>query len=114
MPTTLKRLFVTALSVWIATPAFAQAPLESCAEIPALAADVMNRRQVNYDIMLMINSINSSMNDHPELLSWVQAMIDMAYAQAVDESPEVRAQQVIDFQTLWNERCLKQLAADGQ
>lgn len=97
------------MSLSIATPALAQAPLQSCAEIPALAADVMNRRQVNYDIMLLINNINSSMNDHPELLSWVQAMIDMAYAQAVDTSPDVRAQQVTDFQTLWNERCVRQL-----
>lgn len=105
----MNRVIFTAMSLCLAFPALAQSPLDSCDEIPALAADVMNRRQVNYDIMLMINSINSAMNDHPELLSWVQAMIDMAYAQAVDTSPEVRAQQVKDFQTLWIERCTKQL-----
>ncbi len=105
----MRRLIASLLSASMASAVFAQSPLESCAEIPALAADVMSRRQVNYDIMLMINSINSQLNDHPELLSWAQVMIDMAYAQDVDPSQEVRAQQVQDFQTLWNERCMKQL-----
>ncbi|MDP1933190.1 MAG: hypothetical protein Q8L60_17205 [Gammaproteobacteria bacterium] len=105
----MRRSIASLFSIFVAGTAFAQAPLENCAEIPNLAADVMIRRQVNYDIMLMINNINSQLNDHPELLSWVQTMIDMAYAQAVDSSEEARAQQVRDFQTLWNERCMKQL-----
>ena len=50
--------------------------------------------------------MNGELNDNPALLSWAQAMIDMAYGQTVPPTQEARAQQVEEFRTLWNERCL--------
>ena len=51
----MKRLTISTLALFAAGPAFAQPALNSCADIPELATLVMTRRQVNYDIMLMIN-----------------------------------------------------------
>ena len=102
----MRLLIVAVLSMWMANSAFAQAPLENCGEIPKLAADIMTSRQMNADIMLMINKMNGEFNDHPEMLSWAQAMIDMAFAKQVSTAPEARAQQVKEFEMLWNERCL--------
>ncbi len=97
---------IAALSIGLTSSALAQTPLESCTEVPELAASVITSRQMNADIMLMINKMNGELNDNPALLSWAQAMIDMAYGQPVPPTQEARAQQVEEFRTLWNERCL--------
>lgn len=97
---------IAALSIGLTGSALAQTPLESCTEVPELAASVITSRQMNADIMLMINKMNGELNDNPALLSWAQAMIDMAYGQPVPPTQEARAQQVEEFRTLWNERCL--------
>lgn len=102
----MRRILIAILSTGFATGALAQAPLESCSEIPALAADVMRSRQINYDIMLMLNRMGAELSDHFELMTWAQAMIDMAYSQPIAASPEARSQQVTDFQTLWQARCV--------
>ncbi|MES3007494.1 MAG: hypothetical protein V4751_06965 [Pseudomonadota bacterium] len=102
----MRLLIIAALSIGITGSALAQPPLESCTEVPDLAANVMASRQMNADIMLMINKMNGEFNDDPALLSWAQAMIDMAYGQLVPATPEARTQQVEEFRTLWNERCL--------
>ncbi len=98
---------IAALSIGMTGSAFAQTPLESCTEVPELAASIIVNRQMNADIMLMINKMNGELNDNPALLSWAQAMIDMAYGQPVPPTQEARAQQVEEFRTLWNERCLR-------
>lgn len=105
----MKRFIVAFLSLVFANLTLAQPALEDCTEVPKLAADVMARRQVNYDIMLMINRMNGELNDNSELLRWAEAMIDMAYSQGVAATPEERAKQVQDFQTLWLERCLNKM-----
>ena len=101
----MRRLIIAVLSLGFASCALAQAPLESCARVPELAADVMRSRQVNYDIMLMINRMSSELAEHAELQSWSEAMIEMAYAQPIATTPEARTLQVEAFQTLWQERC---------
>lgn len=103
----MRLLIIAVLSIGISGSALAQTPLESCAEVPELAASVIANRQMNADIMLMINKMNGELNDNPALLSWAQAMIDMAYGQPVPPTQEARAQQVEEFRTLWNERCVK-------
>ncbi len=102
----MKFLIAAALSIGVAGSALAQPPLENCTEVPELAASVIANRQMNADIMLMINKMNGDLNDNPALLSWAQAMIDMAYGQPVPPTPEARAQQIEEFRTLWHERCL--------
>lgn len=108
------RLLIAALvalgmSLGFANCALAQPALKSCDEVPQLAADVMKSRQVNYDIMLMLNRMSSELFDRIELVGWAEAMIDMAYSQPIATTPEARAQQVEAFQTLWNERCISKL-----
>ncbi len=102
----MRYLITAALSIGMSASVLAQTPLESCTEVPELAASVIANRQMNADIMLMINKMNGELNDNPALLSWAQAMIDMAYGQTVPPTQEARAQQVEEFRTLWNERCL--------
>ena len=58
-----------------------------------------------FDVILAYK-MNGELNDNPALLSWAQAMIDMAYGQPVPPTQEARAQQVEEFRTLWNDRCL--------
>lgn len=101
----MRRLTMTALAMLAAGPVFAQVPLNSCEEIPELATFVMARRQVNYDIMLMINYMNAEYSDYPELMSWAQAMIDMAYTEPVSGDPQARQAQVEAFKARWLERC---------
>lgn len=97
------RLIIAAtVSMWMVNSAVAQVPLESCEDIPSLAADVMTSRQVSYDIMLMLNRFTDVYADRTDLLSWAQAMIDMAYAQPIASD---RVQQVDEFKALWSERC---------
>lgn len=98
-------LFIATLALFLAPPALAQPPLDNCAEVPDLAGDIMQRRQVNYDIMLMINSITSQLADQPNLLAWAQSMIDDAYVQAVAATPQAREQQVEEFKAQWTQRC---------
>jgi|GEM_PF-2535189 len=105
----MRRLIFAVLLTGVASCALAQAPLESCTEVPELAADVMRNRQVNYDIMLLINRMNGELTDHAELMSWTQSMIDMAYAQPSATTPETRKQQVEDFQALWQARCVSKM-----
>ena len=105
----MRRFIIALLSMGFTTCALAQAPLEDCAQVPELAADVMRNRQVNYDIMLMLNRMSSELFDHVELVEWAEAMIEMAYSQPIATTPEARAQQVEAFQTLWNERCIAKL-----
>lgn len=105
----MRRLIAVVLLTGFSSCALAQAPLESCTEVPELAADVMRNRQVNYDIMLLINRMSGELSDHAELLSWVQSMIDMAYSQPAATTSETRNQQVEDFQTLWQARCLSKM-----
>ncbi len=100
----MKHLLVAALSILMANSVVAQTPLESCEDIPALAADVMTSRQVSYDIMLMINRFTDTYADRIDLLSWAQVMIDMAYAQPIATD---RVQQVEEFKALWSDRCVK-------
>lgn len=95
-------LIIGGLSLWLVNAAVAQTPLESCEDIPALAADVMTSRQVSYDIMLMLNRFTDVYADRTDLLSWAQAMIDMAYAQPIAAD---RVRQVEEFKALWSERC---------
>ena len=106
----MRYLIIALLTMGFTSAALAQSTLESCAEVPDLAADVMRNRQVNYDIMLMLNRMSSELTDHIELLSWAEAMIDMAYAQASATTPEARAQQVEDFKNLWQERCISKMS----
>lgn len=101
----MRRFIIAVLSLGFATCALAQRPLESCSEVPELAAEVMRSRQVNYDIMLMINRMSSELAEHAELQSWAEAMIEMAYSQPSATTPEARTQQIDAFQTLWRERC---------
>lgn len=101
----MKRLTISMLALLAAGPAFAQPPLNTCEEIPDLATLVMTRRQVNYDIMLMINYMNAEYSDYPELMTWAQAMIDMAYTEPMQEDPELRQKQLKDFVKRWQERC---------
>lgn len=103
----MKRLIFVVVALGITHSALAQVPMESCSEVPAVAEDVMKNRQVNYDIMLMLNRMGSELSDHYELMTWAQAMIDMAYSQPIATSTEDRAKQIEDFKKLWNERCLK-------
>lgn len=105
----MRYLIIALLTLGFTSAALAQSALESCTEVPELAADVMRNRQVNYDIMLMLNRISGELTDHVELLSWAQAMIDMAYAQPSATTPEARAQQVEDFAALWQERCISKM-----
>tara|TARA_R100001377_G_scaffold70119_3_gene45526 strand:+ start:1005 stop:1328 length:324 start_codon:yes stop_codon:yes gene_type:complete len=105
----MRYLTIALLTLGFTSTALAQSALESCTEVPELAADVMRNRQVNYDIMLMLNRISGELTDHVELLSWAQAMIDMAYAQPSATTPEARAQQVEDFAALWQERCISKM-----
>lgn len=93
------------LSLSMLNAANAQIPLESCEDIPKLAADVMVNRQRNADIMLMLNKMNADLSDQNELLSWAQAMMDMAWAQPIAATPEAQVQQVKDFEALWIARC---------
>lgn len=109
----MRRLILALLSTGFTTCALAQAPLESCSEVPDLAADVMRSRQINYDRMLMINRLSSGLFDHIELQSWVEAMIEMAYAQPIATTPEARTTQVESFQTLWRERCISKIPRAG-
>lgn len=109
----MRRFIIALLSTGFASCALAQAPLESCSEVPELAADVMRSRQVNYDIMLMINRMSGELSDHIELLSWAEAMIQMAYSQPIATTPEARIAQVEDFQTLWQERCMSKTPEAG-
>lgn len=102
----MRRLIIALLTTGFASCALAQTPLESCAGVPELAADVMRSRQVNYDIMLMLNRMSSELTDHIELVSWAEAMIDMAYSQPAATTPEARAAQVTEFQALWQQRCI--------
>lgn len=102
----MKRLLVVVLSMWLMNSALAQTPLESCEDIPTLAGEVMASRQVSYDIMLMINRFADVYADRTDLLSWAQAMIDMAYAQPIAAD---RVQQVEEFKALWSERCAKSI-----
>jgi hypothetical protein len=103
----MRHLILAVVAMGVTHSALAQTPMESCTEIPALAEDVMKSRQVNYDIMLMINRLGAELSDHFELMSWAQGMIDMAYSQPIASTPEAREQQVEDFKTLWLERCQK-------
>lgn len=105
----MRRLITALLSLGFATCALAQTPLDSCTEVPELAADIMRNRQVNYDIMLMINRMSSELNDNTALVGWAEAMIDMAYSQPIATSPEARNQQVEEFQSLWQERCISKM-----
>lgn len=109
----MRRLIIALLSTGFATCALAQTPLESCAEVPQLAADVMRSRQVNYDIMLMLNRMSSELTDHIELVSWAEAMIEMAYSQPSATTPEARIQQVEAFQSLWLQRCVGKMPGAG-
>lgn len=93
------------LSLSMLNAANAQIPLESCEDIPKLAVDVMVSRHRNADIMLMLNKLNADLSDHNELLSWAQAMVDMAWAQPIAATPETQAQQVQDFEAMWSARC---------
>ena len=106
----MRYLIIALLTMGFTSAALAQTTLESCAEVPELAADVMRNRQVNYDIMLMLNRMSSELTDHIELLSWAEAMIDMAYSQPSATTPEARAQQVEDFKILWQERCISKMS----
>ena len=105
----MRRLIIALLTMGFANFAFTQTPLASCTEVPQLAADIMRNRQVNYDLMLMINRMSSELNDNTALVGWAEAMIDMAYSQPIATSPEARAQQLEDFQNLWQERCISKL-----
>jgi hypothetical protein len=102
-------LFVrhTLLCLSLALPAVASAqmPLSDCEGIPKLAANIMVDRHRNADIMLMINKMNAELSDQGDLLTWANAMIDMAWAQPIAAGPEAQAQQLQEFQTLWRERC---------
>lgn len=106
----MRYLIIALLTMGFTSAALAQSTLESCAEVPDLAADVMRNRQVNYDIMLMLNRMSSELTDHIELISWAEAMIDMAYSQPSATTPETRAQQVEDFKALWQERCTSKMS----
>lgn len=106
----MRYLIIVLMTMGFTSAALAQSKLESCAEVPDLAADVMRNRQVNYDIMLMLNRMSSELTDHIELLSWAEAMIDMAYSQVSATTPEARAQQVEDFKALWQERCISKMS----
>ncbi len=97
------------LALMLSTQSVAQSPLESCEEIPGLAAQIISRRQINYDIMLMLNYIGGEFTDHPELQSWAQAMVDMAYAQPIPPEPDARTTQVETFVALWTRRCEESL-----
>ena len=105
----MRYLICALLTMGFASAAFGQSTLESCEKVPELAADVMRNRQVNYDIMLMLNRMSGELTDHTELLSWAEAMIDMAYAQPNATTPEARAAQVEDFKAVWLERCTSKM-----
>jgi hypothetical protein len=97
----------TLLCLALALPAVASAqmPLSDCAGIPGLAANIMLDRHRNADIMLMINKMNAELSDQGDLLTWANAMIDMAWAQPIAAGPEAQAQRIAEFQTLWLQRC---------
>lgn len=105
----MKRLLSVLLALCITSPAFAQSPLSTCDAVPELAGLVMARRQVNADIMLMLNYLTEEYADRTELLGWAQAMIDMAYTQAVAPEAAARSAQIEAFKALWLERCLAKM-----
>lgn len=96
----------TILTLSLFSSAHAQEVPDSCAAITALAEDIMIKRQVNYDIMLLINTLNNELNDQPELLTVMQPIIDMAYSQASATTAQARDQQVEDFKSVWTKRCI--------
>lgn len=102
-------LFVrnTLLCLCLAMPAVApaQTPLSDCEGIPRLAANIMVDRHRNADIMLMINKMNAELSDQGDLLTWANAMVDMAWAQPIAAGPEAQAQQIAEFQAVWLQRC---------
>jgi len=103
--TLLFRNTLLCLSLALPPVASAQTPLSDCEGITALAANIMVDRHRNADIMLMINKMNAELSDQGDLLSWANAMIDMAWAQPIAAGPEAQAQQLQEFQALWSARC---------
>lgn len=106
----MKRLLSMLIVLGLVGTAQAQETPELCTRVSNLAKDIMEKRQVNYDIMLLINTMNNELFDQIELLNVMQAMIDMAYSQALATSNDARNQQVEEFTKYWTQRCL----ADAQ
>jgi hypothetical protein len=103
--TLLIRNTLLCLSLAFPAVASAQMPLSDCAGIPGLAANILLDRHRNADIMLMINKMNAELSDQGDLLTWANAMIDMAWAQPIAAGPEAQAQKIAEFQALWLQRC---------
>lgn len=98
---------ITLLCLSLVLPPFvsAQTPLSDCEGIPKLAANIMVDRHRNADIMLMINKMNTELGDQGDLLSWANAMVDMAWGQPIAAGPEAQARQIAQFQAHWLQRC---------
>lgn len=98
---------ITLLCLPLALPAVAsaQTPLSDCEGIPKMATNIMVDRHRNADIMLMINKMNAELSDQGDLLSWANAMVDMAWGQPIASGTEAQAKQIADFQALWLQRC---------
>lgn len=101
----MKLLITTVLTLSLFSSAHAQDAPDSCADITALAEDIMIKRQVNYDIMLLINTLNNELNDQPELLTVMQPIIDMAYSEPSATTTQTRNEQVEAFKAIWTKRC---------
>lgn len=101
----MKLLFAAVITVSLMSTTHAQSMPTDCARVEALAKDIMEKRQINYDIMLLINSMNNELYDQPELITLMQSMIDMAYSEKIAVAADGRSQQVETFKAHWAQRC---------
>ena len=101
----MKNLFSVVVLLSLLGNANAQTAALSCDDVADLAVEIMQKRQVNYDIMLLINTMNDELFDRPSLLNLMQPMIDKAYSEAAATDADAREQQVAMFRTFWTEQC---------
>ncbi len=101
----MKKIFSVVALLCLMSSANAQNAAVSCDDVADLAVEIMQKRQVNYDIMLLINTMNDELFDRPSLLNLMQPMIDKAYSEALATTIETREQQVAQFKEFWVQRC---------
>jgi len=101
----MKKILTVAALLCMMSTVNAQDSTTSCADVAELAVEIMQKRQVNYDIMLLINTMNDELFDRPGLLNLMQPMIDKAYSEALATTADTREAQVTQFKDFWVQRC---------
>ncbi len=101
----MKTIFSAVALLCLASSVNAQTSNVTCADVEELAVEIMQKRQVNYDIMLLINTTNEELFDRPALLNILQPMIDRAYSEVPASNADAREQQVEKFKKFWAQQC---------